>query len=71
MFSFGESDMPDEEFIKLKRKTEDARAWDKDSATYQEDQDLRAKISRIFSSIVIFLIVVFGVIVPLIGLPNR
>jgi len=60
--------MPDEEFMKRKRKIEDARAWDKDSATYQEDQDSRAKLIRLLTSIVIFLIIAFGVIVPFIGL---
>ena len=60
--------MPDEEFMKWKRRKDDARAWDSDSATYEEDQDLRTKIFRIGSSILIFLIIVFGVIVPLIGL---
>ena len=60
--------MPDKEFMKWKRKQDDSRAWDKDSATYEEDQDLRTKFYKTGLSIVIFLVIVLGVIVPLIGL---
>jgi hypothetical protein len=57
--------MPNEELVKWKRKAEDARAWDRDSATYQDAPDY---LARIGISLLLLFIIGFFVVVPFIGL---
>jgi hypothetical protein len=59
--------MPDDEYIKWKRKEEDARAWDGESPIYDDDADIETKAFNISSAILIFLIIVFCILVPFIG----
>ena len=59
--------MPDEEFIKWKRKQEDARAWDRKSPIYDDNEDTKLKVFNYTSAILLLLIIVFCVLVPIIG----
>ena len=68
--TYGENDMPGEDFIEWKRKQEDARAWDKRSATYQDDHDVATKRFNLITFIVLFFILVLEIIIPFIGLLN-
>jgi hypothetical protein len=59
--------MPDEEFMKWKRKEEDARAWKRQSPIYNDDAGTKSKVFNYTSAILLLLIIVFCVLIPIIG----